>query len=138
MIATKLALDQGVLAPTCLNFFVGWTGALSGHDNPRIKRDMRNNVPKMWLTSCMTWIPIQALNFAVMPARLQPLVVNSVNVGYIAALSLINNSRKSGLERNGETAVATVTATDNRADDDAVRPSTLQTTLERQTLSLTV
>jgi protein Mpv17 len=90
----QLAVDQLVAAPAWLIMFYGLFAALE-HGALRVA-DVADQIRRDFLPSMkLTWtvFPVfQLISFAFLPTKLRVLVLNVVDLGYIAALSLLQHT----------------------------------------------
>lgn len=52
--------------------------------------NVKNKFAKIYITDCAVWPLIQMANFAFVPAPLQPIFVNTINIGWNAFLSYVS------------------------------------------------
>ncbi len=52
--------------------------------------NVKNKFAKIYITDCAVWPLIQMANFAFIPAPLQPIFVNTINIGWNAFLSYVS------------------------------------------------
>ena len=71
-------------------------GLLEGRPLCEVKTKVRRDFHDAWGYSCCVWAPVGCFNFFLMPVYLQPLVVNSAQVFWQTALSLIYHARDYG------------------------------------------
>ncbi|KAM0752553.1 hypothetical protein T439DRAFT_371376 [Meredithblackwellia eburnea MCA 4105] len=80
LVATKVGLDQFVAAPTMLAVFYSSMTVLEGGGLSDIQQKLRSSWKTTVILNWGVFIPVQALNFGVIPAHLQLLSVNVVSL----------------------------------------------------------
>ena len=81
-VATRVALDQLIFAPLFLSGFL--TVVAKVEHKPF---SLQNEMPSVLAQNWLIWVPVQLVNFSLVPPHLQVLFNNMVSVGWNAALS---------------------------------------------------
>lgn len=87
-IATKVALDQGVAAPTFVAMFFTVTTLMAGGSPQDAKQKLHDNWWSTLKTGWAVWIPVQAINMALVPVNARLLFVNVVSIFWNTFLSI--------------------------------------------------
>ncbi|CBQ73603.1 related to glomerulosclerosis protein Mpv17 [Sporisorium reilianum SRZ2] len=87
-IATKVALDQGIASPAFVALFFGVTTLMNGDGAEKAQQKVRDNWWDTLKTAWGLWIPVQALNMAVVPPNQRLLFVNVVSIFWNTFLSI--------------------------------------------------
>ncbi|KND01048.1 uncharacterized protein SPPG_04141 [Spizellomyces punctatus DAOM BR117] len=88
---TKVVADMVIFDPPFLGFFFISTHLLSGYSFQSGVEQMKRDVLPTYAVDVAVWTPIQLVNFRWIPVLYQPVVVNSVNVGWNAYLSYVKH-----------------------------------------------
>ncbi|TPX59829.1 hypothetical protein PhCBS80983_g02213 [Powellomyces hirtus] len=88
---TKVLADMLIFDPPFLCFFFLSTHMLSGLSFESGVEQMKRDVLPTYAIDIAVWSPIQLANFRWVPVLYQPVVVNSVNVGWNAYLSFVKH-----------------------------------------------
>ncbi|SPO26386.1 related to glomerulosclerosis protein Mpv17 [Ustilago trichophora] len=97
-IATKVALDQGIASPCFIALFFSVSTLMAGGTPKEAKKKVEDNWWPTLKTAWGLWIPVQAINMALVPVSQRLLFVNVVSIFWNTFLSI-----KSA--QNGTTAV---------------------------------
>ncbi|TPX19072.1 uncharacterized protein E0L32_011233 [Thyridium curvatum] len=89
-ILARVALDQGVFAPTFIGIFLSSMAVLEG-SSPREKLD--KSYMSALTTNWMIWPFVQMVNFRFMPLEHRVLFVNIVSIGWNSYLSYLNSAK---------------------------------------------
>ncbi|SNX85031.1 related to glomerulosclerosis protein Mpv17 [Melanopsichium pennsylvanicum] len=87
-IATKVALDQGIASPAFIAMFFSVTTIMAGGSIEEAKKKVENNWWSTLKTAWGLWIPVQALNMALVPVQSRLLFVNVVSIFWNTFLSI--------------------------------------------------
>lgn len=87
-IATKVALDQGIASPAFIALFFGLITLMNGKTTEEAKHKVQENWWPTLKTAWGLWIPVQALNMAVVPPNQRLLFVNVVSIFWNTFLSI--------------------------------------------------
>lgn len=85
MISTGMALE---LSNEKNRSNINWTIIKDSFD--KSWTNVKNKFAKIYVTDCAVWPLIQMANFAFIPAPLQPIFVNTINIGWNAFLSYVS------------------------------------------------
>ncbi len=85
MISTGMALE---LSNEKNRSNINWTMIKDSFD--KSWTNVKNKFAKIYVTDCAVWPLIQMANFAFIPAPLQPIFVNTINIGWNAFLSYVS------------------------------------------------
>ncbi|KAJ3022463.1 hypothetical protein HKX48_006142 [Thoreauomyces humboldtii] len=88
---TKVIADMIIFDPPFLCFFFLSTHMLSGLTLQSGIEQMKRDVLPTYAVDVAVWTPVQLANFRWVPVLYQPVVVNSVNVGWNAYLSFVKH-----------------------------------------------
>ncbi|KAJ3169679.1 hypothetical protein HDU88_000871, partial [Geranomyces variabilis] len=88
---TKVLADMIIFDPPFLCFFFLSTHMLAGRPFAEGVEQMRRDVLPTYAVDVAVWTPVQLANFRWCPVLYQPVVVNSVNVGWNAYLSFVKH-----------------------------------------------
>ncbi|KAK7450125.1 Protein required for ethanol metabolism [Stygiomarasmius scandens] len=94
---SRVFLDQAVLTPAAVAFFFGSMSVLEGKPNEAIPRIQAAYVPTL-IRNWGVFIPVQAINFSIVPPHLRFVVVSVVNLFWNTYLSIANARTKNGQE----------------------------------------
>jgi Ca2+-binding EF-hand superfamily protein len=75
-VAAKLALECFIWHPVSLTSFWTFLGVVEGHSVSDIKKELSTDFVPTLLSEYVLWLPIDALNFWLVPVHLQVLVIN--------------------------------------------------------------
>ncbi|RKO82777.1 hypothetical protein BDK51DRAFT_33821 [Blyttiomyces helicus] len=92
----KVGADMIMFDPAYLALFFTSTHLLSGNSLESGIELMKREILPTYLVEVAVWTPVQLLNFRFVPLLYQPVVVNSVNVGWNAYLSYVKHREGSG------------------------------------------
>jgi protein Mpv17 len=90
----KMALDQLVFSPPFLAGVFTFLGALEGKSLDEIKGQLGKVWAPTLVRNWIVWVPIQMLNFGVIPARYQVMVSNLAGVAWNGYLSWVSQQEK--------------------------------------------
>ncbi|CDR88416.1 related to glomerulosclerosis protein Mpv17 [Sporisorium scitamineum] len=107
-IATKVALDQGIASPAFVAMFFGVTTLMNGGGVEGAKKKVEDNWWSTLKTAWGLWIPVQALNMAVVPPNQRLLFVNVVSIFWNTFLSIKGAGGKGEVEKAVELVEAKV------------------------------
>ncbi|KAN0059839.1 Protein required for ethanol metabolism [Thecaphora frezii] len=97
-IAAKVALDQTVAAPVMTGLFFTATTIMAGGS----VEDARRKLKESWWTTLKTgwavWVPVQAVNMAIVPPSQRLLFVNVVSIFWNTFLSLVSSHSKTAAD----------------------------------------
>jgi protein Mpv17 len=85
----RVAVDQGVFAPTFIGVFLSSMAVLEG-TSPTEK--LQRSYSEALLTNWMIWPFVQMVNFKFMPLQHRLLFVNVISIGWNCYLSFLNSS----------------------------------------------
>lgn len=88
-ILARVALDQGVFAPTFIGIFLSSMAVLEG-SSPQEK--LEKNYKPALLTNYMIWPFVQLVNFKFVPLDHRVLFVNLISIGWNCYLSYLNSA----------------------------------------------
>lgn len=88
-ILARVALDQGVFAPTFIGIFLGSMAVLE--DTPPQDK-LEKSYKAALLTNWMIWPFVQVVNFKFVPLQHRVLFVNLISIGWNCYLSYLNSS----------------------------------------------
>jgi hypothetical protein len=88
---TKTLADLIIFDPPYLSFFFVATNAMQGHSLAESRKQLKQELVHTYKVDVAVWTPIQIFNFRFIPVVFQPLLVNSVNVGWNAYLSFVKH-----------------------------------------------
>jgi hypothetical protein len=88
-VASKVLADQVIFSPAYLALFLTGISLLQGDSVEDVKEKLKSHFVKALIADCVVWPPIQVINFWFVPVSLQPLFVNTVNLGWNSFLSWI-------------------------------------------------
>ncbi|XP_050728735.1 protein Mpv17-like [Eriocheir sinensis] len=71
----KVALDQGIFAPSFLGVFMCVLGGSQGHSMAQIEQEIKTNYKDILLVNWSVWPAVQIINFSFIPLHHQVLVV---------------------------------------------------------------
>lgn len=87
----RVAVDQGVFAPTFIGVFLSSMAVLEG-GSPREK--LERSYKDALLTNWAIWPFVQMVNFKLVPLQHRLLFVNVISIGWNSYLSYINSSQE--------------------------------------------
>jgi len=90
-IGARVGLDQFVLTPNVVAIFFTSMAVLEGKDATHIKQKLYAHWQPTLIRNWAVFIPVQLLNFAVVPPQLRLLVVNCVSLFWNCYLSFANS-----------------------------------------------
>ncbi|KAK3300189.1 uncharacterized protein B0H64DRAFT_380226 [Chaetomium fimeti] len=85
----RVAVDQGVFAPTFIGVFLSSMAVLEG-TSPAEK--LQRSYSEALLTNWMIWPFVQMVNFKLVPLQHRLLFVNVISIGWNCYLSFLNSS----------------------------------------------
>ncbi|MBW0479679.1 hypothetical protein O181_019394 [Austropuccinia psidii MF-1] len=88
----KLSLDQLVAAPTMLAFFFTTMNYLEGNDLQQAEERLREKWGPTLFKNWLVFIPLQAVNFTLVPSHLRLLVINASSLFWNCYLSYTNSA----------------------------------------------
>lgn len=88
-ILARVAIDQGVFAPTFIAIFLSSMAVLEG-GSPKEK--LEKNYKSALTTNYMIWPFVQMVNFKLVPLEHRVLFVNVISIGWNCYLSYLSNS----------------------------------------------
>lgn len=88
-ILARVAVDQGVFAPTFIGVFLGSMAVLEG-TSPAEK--LERSYSSALTTNWMIWPFVQMINFKLVPLQHRLLFVNVISIGWNSYLSYLNSS----------------------------------------------
>ncbi|KAI9099317.1 hypothetical protein DFS34DRAFT_63740 [Phlyctochytrium arcticum] len=88
---TKVGADMVIFDPPYLGLFFISTHLLGGHSFASGIEQMKREVLPTYAVDVAVWTPVQLANFRWVPVLYQPVVVNTVNVGWNAYLSYVKH-----------------------------------------------
>ncbi len=88
-ILARVALDQGVFAPTFIGIFLSSMAVLEGS---RPQEKLEKNYKPALLTNYMIWPFVQLVNFKFVPLDHRVLFVNLISIGWNCYLSYLNSA----------------------------------------------
>jgi len=88
----KLSIDQLVAAPTMLAFFFTTMNYLEGNDLKQAEERLREKWGPTLYKNWIVFIPLQAINFGLVPSHLRLLVINGASLFWNSYLSYANAS----------------------------------------------
>lgn len=91
IIGFKMFADVCLFDPLYLSLFFTATNVIEGQDGPHILEKLKKEFGSTYLADIVVWSPIQIINFRFIPVIYQPLLVQSVNVGWNAYLSFVQH-----------------------------------------------
>ncbi|KAH6650955.1 hypothetical protein F5144DRAFT_69009 [Chaetomium tenue] len=89
----RVAVDQGVFAPTFIGVFLSSMAVLEG-TSPAEK--LQRSYSEALLTNWMIWPFVQMVNFKFMPLQHRLLFVNVISIGWNCYLSFLNSAGDKG------------------------------------------
>lgn len=89
-VATKLLLDQGVMAPVFTSFYFVCMGLMEGCTPSQIRRKLEVGLAPTLVANYAIFPVAQGINFAFVPERLRVLVLNAGGLLYNVYLSKYN------------------------------------------------
>lgn len=98
-IVAKVALDQGLASPAFVAMFFSVTTLMKGEGVAEARKKVEENWWSTLKTAWGLWIPVQALNMAVVPVQGRLLFVNVVSIFWNTFLSIKGASGKGVEER---------------------------------------
>ncbi|KAL8364290.1 hypothetical protein RB601_009841 [Gaeumannomyces tritici] len=100
-IAARVAVDQGLFAPTFIGIFLSSMAVLEG-GSPKEK--LQKNYFNALTANYMLWPFVQMVNFKFVPLHHRVLFVNVISIGWNCYLSFLNSggsgTRRSGMRRS--------------------------------------
>ncbi|CCF51910.1 hypothetical protein NDA11_005040 [Ustilago hordei] len=87
-IVTKVALDQGIASPAFVAMFFSVTSLMQGKTVEQAKLKVKHNWWSTLKTAWALWIPVQAINMALVPVNGRLLFVNVVSIFWNTFLSI--------------------------------------------------
>ena len=104
ILVAKIYADQFIFSVLYPVFFMMTTGValdLTNNQEHRSLSDLKNSISKAWtnvknkfvqiyVADCAIWPLVQMANFAFVPAHLQPIFVNIMNIGWNTFLSYVS------------------------------------------------
>lgn len=87
-IITKVALDQTIASPTFVALFFSVSTLMAGGSVDDAKNKVRDNWWSTLKTGWSVWIPVQAINMALVPVSQRLLFVNVVSIFWNTFLSI--------------------------------------------------
>jgi len=91
LIASKVCLDQFVLTPAIVGLFFTSMTILEGKGTYEIRRRLETTWQPTIIKNWTVFIPVQLLNFSVVPVQYRLLLVNFVSLFWNAYLSYANS-----------------------------------------------
>ncbi|RKP04191.1 hypothetical protein CXG81DRAFT_3577, partial [Caulochytrium protostelioides] len=88
---TKVVADCILFDPPFLAFFFTSTNLMRGASLNEALAHLKDEFTTTYLIDLAIWTPIQIINFRWVPILVQPLVVNSFNVGWNTYLSYVTH-----------------------------------------------
>ncbi|KAM7188736.1 Mpv17 / PMP22 family domain containing protein [Naviculisporaceae sp. PSN 640] len=95
----RVALDQGVFAPTFIGIFLSSMAILEG-GSPREK--LQSSYKECLTTNYFIWPFVQMVNFKLIPLEHRVLFVNVISLGWNCYLSFLNSSSSASKSEEGE------------------------------------
>ncbi|OLN86773.1 Protein sym-1 [Colletotrichum chlorophyti] len=88
-ILARVAVDQGVFAPTFIGVFLSSMAVLEGSS---VQEKLDKNYKTALTSNYMLWPFVQAVNFKLVPLHHRVLFVNVISIGWNSYLSFLNSS----------------------------------------------
>lgn len=79
VIVKKVIADQLICSPICIAIFFITIGYLENCCWKQLKREMVNKGIKLYIFECITWPPLQVINFYYVPSRYRMVYNNTVS-----------------------------------------------------------
>jgi protein Mpv17 len=92
LLASRVAIDQGLFAPAFTALWLVALRALEGHHQPIDWTALQESVPRIVVANWALWVPAQVVNFAVVPLKFQVLYSNGVALAWNVYLSYTTSS----------------------------------------------
>ena len=90
-IALKLLIDQVAVTIPSLAIFYGFISALEGKNLQETKTELQRKFLPTYVTACLFWPGIQAVNFALVPPQFRVLMVSTSTFVWLTFLSFVKN-----------------------------------------------
>jgi hypothetical protein len=87
----KVAADMIVFDPPYLSLFFSSTTLMSGGSVKDAKETIKKEFGHTYVIDLAVWVPVQLMNFRYIPVLYQPILVNTVNLGWNSYLSFVKN-----------------------------------------------
>lgn len=88
----RTAVDQGILAPLFyIPLYFTAMPLLEGRSFAQARLHLKDHWAQVVKTNAAVWVPVQILNFAVIPPAFRLVVVNIIGVGWNSFLALQNS-----------------------------------------------
>ena len=94
-ILKKTLLDQFLFTPPVLVLFFGIMGYLEYRNWQQATDEVKVKFPPVYLADCAFWIPVQAVNFAYVPATLRVLYIGVMSFIWLNFLCFARDFKKS-------------------------------------------
>ena len=89
----KVGADMIIFDPPYLSLFFSFSTLMAGGDLKDLNSKISQEFKHTYIADVAVWTPIQLINFRYLPVLYQPILVNSVNVGWNAYLSFVQNRK---------------------------------------------
>ncbi|KAG8943064.1 hypothetical protein FRC03_002681, partial [Tulasnella sp. 419] len=91
-LAKRVTVDQLVMAPAGLTFFIGGMGAMEGKNRHEISKKYKDMYVPVLLANYKLWPAIQLINFRFMPLAYRVPFTSTCGIFWTVYLSLVNSS----------------------------------------------
>lgn len=91
----RTAVDQGIFAPfVYIPMYFTAMPLLEGKSWAKAKENLRENWLQVVETNAAVWVPVQLINFTLIPPAMRLVIVNCVGVGWNSFLALKNSASR--------------------------------------------
>ncbi|TRM68541.1 hypothetical protein BD626DRAFT_482044 [Schizophyllum amplum] len=97
-VVARTAIDQGMMSPIAITWFFGWMSTLEGKPSEAPEKLKSAFVPTL-LRNWAVFVPVQILNFSVVPPQGRFVFVSIVNLFWNTYLSAVNAQQKALLDQ---------------------------------------
>lgn len=121
----RVMFDQLFFNAAFLNGYLCVISLLEGRTFDEAYSRMQRDFHDQWAYMAVFWVPVQCVNFTLIPAQFNGIFVMVMNVGWTTLLSMLNHSRDYGSATGTDSTIQHTKSDDPLAENDDVQQDAL-------------